>query len=196
VGVAVARCWGCQDALPAVAAPAVAVRRSCQCCPLPPPPPGASPSSVALLPRQRWRLCGWRVALPAEGVSIDHALQHFVDDCRWLQSVDGFLVAHQLEYDAGIIYKELGRLPSLRSYGPLVKTLASRGICTMNVAARRRGWKIRQTSNCRAITLQDAFQLFVEPLGISKWDDTFYHDSRYDVHKTLELYDALYCHKS
>jgi hypothetical protein len=81
-------------------------------------------------------------------------------------------------------------------YGPLVKTLASRGICTMNVAARRTGWKIRQTSNCRAITLQDAFQLFVEPLGISKWDDTFYHDSRYDVHKTLELYDALYCHKS
>jgi hypothetical protein len=131
-----------------------------------------------------------------EGVSIDHALQHFVDDCRWLRSVDGFLVAHQLEYDAGIIYKELGRLPSLRSYGPLVKTLASRGICTMNVAARRTGWKIRQTSNCRAITLQDAFQLFVEPLGISKWDDTFYHDSRYDVHKTLELYDALYCHKS
>ena len=37
-----------------------------------------------------------------------------------------------------------------------------------------------------------AFELFVEPLGVSKWDDTFHHDSRYDVSKTLELYDALY----
>ena len=40
--------------------------------------------------------------------------------------------------------------------------------------------------------MPDAFQHFVEPLGVSKWDDTLHHDSRYDVAKTLELYDALY----
>ena len=41
-----------------------------------------------------------------------------------------------------------------------------------------------------------AFELFVEPLGVSKWADTFHHDSRYDVSKTLELYDAMYRHIS
>jgi hypothetical protein len=130
--------------------------------------------------------------ITCEGIPIDHALQHFVDDCRWLRSVDGLLVAHQLEYDAGIIYKELGRLPSLRSYDRLVKALALRGICTMNTAAKRRGWAIHQTSDYCAISLPTAFKLFVEPLGISKWDDTFHHDSKYDVAKTLEVYDALY----
>jgi hypothetical protein len=41
-------------------------------------------------------------------------------------------------------------------------------------------------------TVAGAPKFFVEPLGVSKWDDTFHHDSRYDVAKTLELYDALY----
>ena len=62
----------------------------------------------------------------------------------------------------------------------------------MNAAAKRRGWAIHQTSDYCAISLPTAFKLFVEPLGISKWDDTFHHDSKYDVAKTLEVYDALY----
>ena len=66
----------------------------------------------------------------------------------------------------------------------------------MNAAAKRRGWAIHQTSDYCAISLPNAFQLFVEPWGISKWDDTFHHDSRYDVSKTLELYDAMYRHIS
>jgi hypothetical protein len=127
-----------------------------------------------------------------EGVPIDRALQRFVDDCRWLRSVDGLLVAHQLEYDAGIILQELGRLPSMQSCRPLITALAARGICTMNASARRRGWKVRNTAAYYAMSLPSAFKFFVEPLGVSKWDDTFHHDSRYDVAKTLELYDALY----
>jgi hypothetical protein len=127
-----------------------------------------------------------------EGVPIDRALQRFVDDCRWLRSVDGLLVAHQLEYEAGIILQELGRLPSMQSCRPLITALAARGICTMNASARRRGWKVRNTAAYYAMSLPSAFKFFVEPLGVSKWDDTFHHDSRYDVAKTLELYDALY----
>eukprot|EP01047_Picozoa_sp_COSAG01_P087926 COSAG01_NODE_20449_length_952_cov_1.936694_1_plen_223_part_00 len=127
-----------------------------------------------------------------EGVPIDRALRRFVDDCRWLRSVDGLLVAHQLEYDAGIILRELGRLPSMQSCRPLITALAARGICTMNASAARRGWRIHNLQGYRAVSLPDAFQHFVEPLGVSKWDDTLHHDSRYDVAKTLELYDALY----
>jgi hypothetical protein len=62
----------------------------------------------------------------------------------------------------------------------------------MNAAAARRGWRSLDTDGYYAISLPGAFELFVEPLGVSKWDDTFHHDSRYDVSKTLELYDALY----
>eukprot|EP01049_Picozoa_sp_SAG25_P017043 SAG25_NODE_4208_length_864_cov_1.499346_1_plen_238_part_10 len=107
-------------------------------------------------------------------------------------SVDGLLVAHQLEYDAWIILQELGRLPSMQSCRPLITALAARGICTMNASARRRGWKVRNTAAYYAMSLPGAFKFFVEPLGVSKWADTFHHDSRYDVAKTLELYDALY----
>ena len=62
----------------------------------------------------------------------------------------------------------------------------------MNASARRRGWKVRNTAAYYAMSLPGAFKFFVEPLGVSKWADTFHHDSRYDVAKTLELYDALY----
>jgi hypothetical protein len=102
------------------------------------------------------------------------------------------LVGQQLEYDAGIILRELGRLPSMQSCRPLITALAARGICTMNASAARRGWRIHNLQGYRAVSLPDAFQHFVEPLGVSKWDDTLHHDSRYDVAKTLELYDALY----
>eukprot|EP01047_Picozoa_sp_COSAG01_P055563 COSAG01_NODE_6200_length_3797_cov_318.655760_6_plen_115_part_01 len=68
----------------------------------------------------------------------------------------------------------------------------------MNASAARRGRRSRNTDGFYntdgyyALSLPGAFELFVEPLGVSKWDDTFHHESRYDVAKTLELYDALY----
>ena len=84
----------------------------------------------------------------------------------------------------------------MQSCRPLITALAARGICTMNAAAARRGWRSLDTDGYYAISLPGAFELFVEPLGVSKWDDTFHHDSRYDVSKTLELYDAMYRHIS
>ena len=103
--------------------------------------------------------------------------------------VDGFLVAHHLEFDAGIICEELSRIPVLRSYRPLVAALATNGICTMTTAAKRRGWRKNCGTAYYSPSLPHAFDMFVT---WSQWNEDAHHDARYDVSKTLELYDAMF----
>ena len=49
------------------------------------------------------------------------------------------VVAHHLEFDAGLLCEELSRVPALRQSRPLVAALARTGICTMTTAAKRIG---------------------------------------------------------
>jgi hypothetical protein len=125
-----------------------------------------------------------------EGVAIDQALRCFLHDCRWLRQVDGFLVAHHLEFDAGIICEELSRIPVLRSYRPLVAALATNGICTMTTAAKRIGVRTHYSgTSYLSQSLPRAFSHFVT---WAQWNEDAHHDASYDVSKTLELYDAMF----
>ena len=120
-------------------------------------------------------------------VNIVCALEHFLDDCQWLRSVDGVLVAHHLEFDAGILCAELQRIPTLCS--SVVKTLAARGVCTMTSAAKRNGVSFAHNGHYCSLSLPNAFNKFVT---WSHWNEDAHHDAAYDVRKTLELYDSLF----
>eukprot|EP01047_Picozoa_sp_COSAG01_P090970 COSAG01_NODE_22684_length_845_cov_4.443700_2_plen_108_part_00 len=103
-----------------------------------------------------------------------------------------------MEFDATIIYCELERLPKLRDRCPLFESLATSGICAMNAAAMKRGWKVPYSTppDYHSISLENAWTRFVS-MPVSRpqdrslrgplWDRELAHNSDYDVAKTLEL---------
>jgi hypothetical protein len=125
-------------------------------------------------------------------------LGEFIADCVKLQEDGGQLAAYGMEFDATIIYCELERLPKLSHRCPLFESLATSGICAMNAAAMKRGWKVPQSTppDYFSLSLENAWTRFVS-LPVSRphdrfirgtlWDRELAHNSDYDVAKTIEL---------
>ena len=65
-----------------------------------------------------------------QGATLEHVLSEFMTDVTNAHKDGGIVVAHQLEFDAGVIYEELGRcgLIKLRNEWSM---LARKGFCTM-----------------------------------------------------------------
>jgi hypothetical protein len=132
----------------------------------------------------------------ARGHAIEVVLGEFINDCVDLRKDGGQLVAYGLEFDATIIYCELERLPKLRHRCPLFASLATSGICVMQTAAKKTGWKVPHSTppDYFGLSLQHAWIRYVglpvfarDRFLRGKWDRDLAHNSEYDVAKTLEL---------
>ena len=66
-----------------------------------------------------------------EGIPLDAALERFMDVMQRAHSKGGRVVIHNLEFDAGIIDKELTRA-GLERWRPLWHEIARQGFCTMD----------------------------------------------------------------
>ena len=78
-----------------------------------------------------------------EGVSLSDALQQFMAEVIEAHGKGGRVVAHQIEFDAGVILRELRRCGMSACEGQWFEVARSNGFCTMNPYAGR--W-LRQAS--------------------------------------------------
>ena len=120
-----------------------------------------------------------------------------VADCVKLQEDGGQLAAYGMEFDATTIYCELERLPKLRHHCKMFDSLATSGICAMQTAAKKTGWKVPHSTppDYFGLCLEHAWTRYVglpvsQPRGRflrGYWDRKLAHNSEYDVAKILEL---------
>jgi DNA polymerase III epsilon subunit-like protein len=129
---------------------------------------------------------------------IDYALALFTRDLHVLQEkFGGRLVAHHLEFDAGIIKAELLRA-NMAEAVPVLEKLARAGCCTMEtIADASRRWPTDKKKLLDSISwvqrpsLQASWQaLFGIPRGL-RWNPAQAHNADYDTIKLGQLFNAI-----
>ena len=150
---------------------------------------------------------GLTAAVLAErGMPLADVLRQFSVALRRLRRDGGLLVAHLLEYDAGILQGELQRVGAVDD-AALLTELATEGVCTMQAAAAQQHFRggsvaaalmprsaeqLRQSFNHRlyAITLSNACRMY----GVSPPADKegyCAHRAMYDAELAGRLYFVM-----
>ena len=76
-----------------------------------------------------------------KGQNLEQVLCEFMKDVQQICSQGGRVCAHQFEFDAGIVYEELGRCGLQALQKEWGKIARSKGYCTMNPGAGRWIWQ-------------------------------------------------------
>ncbi len=124
-----------------------------------------------------------------EGKPLADVLREFMNDALELVENGGRLVAHQVEFDAGVIYQELGRC-GLEALQDRWMRIMRKGFCTMDPLFGRwlkicTGEQVGQAYVKHLLRLDRAFlKLFPKEQDIHKK----HHDAGFDAQMTRMVY--------
>ena len=125
-----------------------------------------------------------------QGRDLKDVLREFMKDVSDAVDGDGIVVAHQIEFDAGVIYHELGRC----GYTDLQSKwadIARRGFCTMSPSIGR--WLLKSSGeDVGPITAQHTLGLSkVARMIIPKRQHTKPHDAECDANMSRWIFLAI-----
>ena len=127
-----------------------------------------------------------------DGNALEDVLREFMADVTHACESGGRVVAHQLEFDAGVIYEELGRcgLDALRDEWACI---ARKGYCTMNHVVGRwllecSGSEVGPPMVHHTLRLDVMLRLLLPQHSamLAEW-----HDARADAQMTRLIYVAM-----
>ena len=116
--------------------------------------------------------------LAREGIPIAEAMRQFGAELRKLDAAGGKLIAHNLDFDAGILVAELERLgDEFAETTALLCRLAKDGVCTLELAQKKFVGVGKLDTAC-------------EPFGIDT-TSTMRHTAVYDAEIAATLYSRM-----
>ena len=128
-----------------------------------------------------------------EGRKLRDVLCEFMADVKYAYQNDGIIVAHQIEFDAGVIYEELGRC-GLTDLQKQWASIVRNGFCTMSPHVGR--WLLKSKgSDIGPDTVQHTLGLQqVARLIIPDRAETKTHDAGYDATMSRQIFLAILEH--
>ena len=126
----------------------------------------------------------------ASGAKLKDVLNEFMKDVMTAYDDGGIIVAHQIEFDAGVIYSELGRC-GLNDLQTKWMTMVRKGFCTMSPSLGR--WLLKcNGEDIGATTVQHALGLNkVAKLILPEHDEIKHHDAECDAKLCRMTFVAL-----
>ena len=124
------------------------------------------------------------------GEDLKDVLMEFMTDAMKASKDGGIVVAHQIEFDAGVIFEELGRCGFINLQNEWA-TIARNGFCTMSPVVGR--WLL-QSSNEEVgpTTVQHTLRLNeLAKMIIPEQQVTKQHDSEYDAGLCRSIFLAI-----
>ena len=138
--------------------------------------------------------------LAERGMPLADVLRQFSVALRRLRRDGGLLVAHLLEYDAGLLLGELQRVEAVDD-AALLAALATEGVCTMQAASVQQECDptSRTEAELRApgfgakwhVALSPACQMYGVPPPAERGDGSRFHQALFDAEMAGRLYFAM-----
>jgi len=127
----------------------------------------------------------------ANGAMLKDVLIEFVEDVIKASDEGGMIIAHQIEFDAGVISQELNRCGLTDLQAQWMKIVRQRGFCTMSPSFGR--WLLKcNGEDVGPTTVQHALGLIkVAKLILPEQDEIKHHDAESDAKLCRMVFVAL-----